>query len=296
GVLFWHDSPNDQIALAGLREGLTATGRPFELVVRDADSDPARAAGHIAEFCARPVGAIVALGTEAARIAAAETRGIPVVFTAVTDPVNSGIVPSWKGSGSLVAGNSNHIDPNRVINDFKRAVPALRALGVLSSPDNRVSRAEIEGMEAALRERASLGIRLVRRSVAAPGDLVAAAEALLAESDALWIPIDYAVYSHIDAVAEVARRHRKPIVTTSQKVELHATVAVLPDYHVLGMQAVEILDRILRRGVEPGRIPVGVMQGRLLVINLEAARQCGVAVPIPALAAADRIVPERPRS
>ena len=114
GVLFWHDSPNDQAALAGLREGLRATGRPFELIVLRADSDPTRAAAHVAEFRRRGVDLIVALGTEAARVASVRSEGLPVVFTAVTDPVSSGIVPSWKGSGSFVAGNSNHIDPHRV--------------------------------------------------------------------------------------------------------------------------------------------------------------------------------------
>jgi len=295
GVLFWHDSPNDQAAFKGLKKGFAAMGRPFELIVRQADSDRRQAALHLTEFKRRGVRLVIALGTEATRVAAAHLKGtdIPLVFTAVTDPVNSGIVPSWKGSGSFIAGNSNHIDPDRVLADFRHAIPGLKTLGVLHSPENRVSRAEIEGLEAALREHASLGIRLLPRAVRKPEDLAAAAEAVLAECDALWIPIDFGIYSHLDVVAAAARRLRKPLVTTTRKAAPEAVVAVLPDYHTLGMLAAEIIDRVLRHRVEPGAIPVGVMKGRILVINLEAARRTGIEVPIRVLAAADRIIPEK---
>jgi len=295
GVLYWHESPNDPAAIHGLKEGIAATGRPFHLIVRHAGSDPERAKQFLREFKGLGVRLVVALGTEATRIAADELKDtdIPLVFTAVTDPVSSGIVPSWRGSGSFIAGNSNHIDPNRVLTDFRSALPGLKTLGVLHSPDNRVSRAEIEGLQAALKKRASLGVRLLPRTVQAPDKLPAATDALLAECDALWIPIDYAVYSRLDVVAAAARRFKKPLVTTTRKAVPEAVVAVLPDYHTLGMLAVEIIDRVLRQGVEPGAIPVGVMQGRILVINLEAARHAGIEVPIRALAAADRIIPEK---
>ena len=119
--------------------------------MRRADSDPARARAHLAEFGKQGVDLVVALGTEATRIAAAHRPpGVPVVFTAVTDPVSSGIVPDWKGSGSFLAGNSNHIDSHRVLDEFRTALPGLHALGVLHSKDNRVSRAEIQGLQAAL--------------------------------------------------------------------------------------------------------------------------------------------------
>lgn len=295
GVLYWHESPNDKAAFKGLKDGIAATGRAFQLIVRHARSDQERASQFIREFKHLGVRLVVALGTEATRIAAAELKGtdIPLVFTAVTDPVSSGIVPSWKGSGSFIAGNSNHIDPNRVLDDLRRALPGLKTLGVLHSPENRVSRAEIQGLEAALKERASLGIRLLPRAVRSPDTLAAATDAVLAECDALWIPIDYAVYSRLDVVAAAARRLEKPLVTTTRKAVPEAVVAVLPDYHTLGMLAVEIIDRVLLHGVEPGAIPVGVMQGRILVINLEAARHAGIEVPIRALAAADRIIPEK---
>ena len=294
GVLFWHESPNDQATLQGFREGLDAAGRRYRLIVRRADSDPERARAHLAEFGREGVDLVVALGTEATRLAALHRPpGVPVVFTAVTDPVNSGIVPDWKGSGSFLAGNSNHIDPDRVLDVFRTVLPGLRTLGVLHSKDNPVSRAEIQGVQAALKERASLGIRLVPREVSSPASLENEADTLLAGCDALWIPIDFGVYSRLDVVAALARKHKKPIVTTTPLAVPHAVVAVLPDYHTLGMQAVEIADQILRRGMEPGAIPVGLLKGRLLVINLGAARAIGLPVPIQALASADRIVNPR---
>jgi len=295
GVLFWHASPNDRAALGGFREGLKATGQSFHIVERHADSDRKKAAAHLRAFEARAVDLVVALGTEATRIAAATLKRTPLVFTAVTDPVSSDIVPSWKGSGSFLAGNSNHIDAGRVLTDFKRSLPGLTTLGVLNTRGNPVSAAEIRGMEQTLRSRASLGIRLEIRTVKPKEDIAAAAGDLLKTVDALWIPIDFGVYSRMEVVAAVARERRKPLVTTTQKAIPHAVVGVLPDYHTLGMQAVEIMDRILNRGVEPGAIPVGTMQGRILVLNLKAARRIAYSIPVEALASADRILTENKR-
>lgn len=295
GVLFWHDSPNDRAAYEGLCEGLKATGQSYRLVERQADSSREKAAVHLRAFEARAVDLVVALGTEATRIAAATLKHTPLVFTAVTDPVSSRIVPSWKGSGSFLAGNSNHIDAGRVLTDFKRSLPGLTTLGVLHTRGNPVSAAEIRGMEETLRSRASLGIRLKTRMVKPDEDIAAAARDLLKTADALWIPIDFGVYSRMEVVAAVAREQRKPLVTTTQKAIPHAVVGVLPDYHTLGMRVVEIMDRILNQGVEPGAIPVGTLQGRILVLNLKAARRIACAIPVEALASADRILTEKKR-
>jgi len=293
GVLFWHESPNDVAALAGIKEGLKATGRPFRLIERHAGSDRKKAESQLRAFEEARVDLVLALGTEATRIAARTLKRTPLVFTAVTDPVSSGIVPSWKGSGSFLAGNSNHIDSCRVVTDFKQTLPGLTSLGVLHTENNRVSAAEIRSMKRALVKRASLGIRLEVRTLKAGEDIEAAADKLLNTVDALWIPIDFGVYSRIEKVAAAARRHRIPLVTTTKKAMPHALISVLPDYHTLGMLAVEIVDRILRRTIEPGAIPIGAMQGRILVLNLEAARSIRLQVPIQALASADRILSEK---
>ncbi len=295
GVLFWHDSPNDRRAFAGFKRGLGIAGREARLLERSAERDPARAVKHLDAFRAARVDCILALGTRAARAAAERVTDIPVVFTAVTDPVSSGVVGSWRGSGRNLAGNSNHLSPDRVVTDIKRTLPRLRTIAVLHEAGNPVSEAEIAGVEGALVRRASVGIRLVRRAIAPDGDVEATIRELAGTVQAIWVPIDFAVYSRIDAVAAAAAKTRTPLITTAPRARAHAVLSILPHYGTLGMHAVDIVDRIVRRGIEPGAIPVGTLRGRLLVIDLDRAAAVGLEIPIGALAAADQIVRRRAR-
>lgn len=297
GVLFWHDSPADRLALAGVVEGIRVAGLPWRLLVRRARSNPEAARRHLEAFARERVDLVLTFGTEATRrgLRYLRGRGLPLVFTAVTDPVGAGIVPSWRGSGSFYAGNSNHIGADRLLDDFRRVLPELRVLGVLFTPGNPVSQGEIRDMRAVLERRASLGIRLRPRAVPPGTDPGAAARELLWEVDALWVPIDYGVYTRLGGVVAAARAARRPLLTTNPKAVPYAVAAVLPDYHTLGMQAVVLMRRILVEGVEPGSLPVGTLRSRFLVLNLAAARAVGLRLTPRALAGADRILTEAGR-
>ena len=72
-----------------------------------------------------------------------EVSNIPIVFTAVTNPVSSGIADSWKSSGRNVTGSSNWIKLEDKLATFKNCVPYLKTLGIIYNPDNPVPAAEI---------------------------------------------------------------------------------------------------------------------------------------------------------
>src|SRR5690606_8231921 len=166
GVLFWHDSPNDAEALRGIRNALEARGHPHELLVEAAGSDREAAYAILDGFVASDVDLIVALGTEAALRAKERVRGIPVVFTAVTNPVESGVVAAWEGSGTHLAGNSNWIEPETIVRVFRLAVPHLRRLGVLRSERSEVvSAAELRGVRRYLQEPEAPPIEIVEAVV-----------------------------------------------------------------------------------------------------------------------------------
>lgn len=296
GVLFWHDAPNDKTTFDGFRRGWEIAKRPVTYDIRHAQQTREVAERHLRAFREADVDAVLTLGTEAT-LAGRTVTDRPVIFSAVTNPFATKIVPDWAGSRRNLAGNSNYIDPDRVITEVRRAFPTLRALGVLRTKGNAVSETEIQGVLDALEVRASLGIRLAVGVAEDDAAIVRTAAALLDRVDALWIPIDYAVNGRIQEIAALARRARKPIITTNPRATPNAVVSILCDYHTLGMQAAAIADRVLTGGAEPGALPVGRLKGRILVLNIRAARAIDLALPVAAMAAADRIIPApRPSS
>lgn len=297
GVLLWHQSPNDREALDGIRNALRIAGRSHSIEVVEADSDKDKAALGLAKLRRDEVDLVFAMGTEAALVCKELVTDLPVVFTAVTNPVESGIVPDWKGSRCNLAGNSNWIESRTVFEVFRLAVPDLRDLGVLrSASTGRVSAAELSAMREMLAAPGAPDLRLSEQIAKDVDDLTAAVDRLAGQGvQAIWIPIDFLVYENIGRVAEAAARHRIPLVSSSLRGVKEAAVAgPVVDYEMLGERSVLIALDILDRHVEPGSIPIGRMAGYQLVVNLGAARRLGYRVPLPLLAVADLLLDGKP--
>ncbi len=296
GVLFWHESPNDREALRGVRAALEAYGRDYELVVRLAREDASAARAILDSFQRDRVDLILAMGTQAALLAAEHPATTPVVYTAVTNPIESGVVADWSGSGGKLCGNSNWIAPDNLLRVFRLAVPGMRKLGVIrSEASGVVSAAEVRELRRELEDatgRDGAAVELVEE-VVTDADSIRAATRRLCESgiDALWIPIDFTVYRDLAAVREVTDPAHVPLVSSSLRVVRQGAVAgVLVDYEMLGERAVVLALQVLEQGVDPGSLPVGRMRGYQVVVNPDAARRAGYELPLRLLVVADVIL------
>ncbi|MHC4512871.1 MAG: ABC transporter substrate-binding protein [Planctomycetota bacterium] len=299
GVFFWHESPNDQAALDGIRSAFKVRGRSHEFLVVQANSDRETARRLLAGLRKRRVDLVFAMGTEAALLAKEHITDLPVVFTAVTNPIETGVVPSWKGSGSNLAGNSNWIDPETTVRVFRLAVPRLQRLGVLRSRmSGVVSAAELKGLRRYLREEKANAeskegtLEVIERELTDVNQ-IAKAVGELADGgvQAIWIPIDFQIYQNADKVLAAARERGLPIVSTSMKaVRTAAVAAILPDYDLLGQRAAVIALRILERRSRPQDIPIGTLRAHRVVVNLDVARRCDYELRLSALVLADQII------
>ena len=217
-----------------------------------------------------------------------------VVFTAVTDPVGSGVVASAAGSGGNLCGTASGIDPADVLAVFRRAVPTLATLAVVFDPANPVSRGEVESLRRAgeaMRPPVRLEVREVAvEALRAPGAVRDASAAVLKGADALWIPIDIEVYSRADQSAEAAAAAGRPIRSTAPAAARSAAaVCVTVDFPALGRSSVVLAVRALR-GEDPGRMPVSRPRSFRVILNLEAAARSRFSPPLAVLAAADEFV------
>jgi putative ABC transport system substrate-binding protein len=291
GVLFWHDSPGDRETLRGVRDGFALAGMEPRFEVVEAAEDDARAREALRDFEARGLDLVYALGTAAALRARDEVRRVPVVFAAVTDPVGSGVVATEAGSGRNLCGSASGIAPADAVAVFRTAVPGLRTLGVVHDPGNPVSSGEVRALAAHGRTLVPpLSLKVVARDRAAlapAGAVRAAAAEALSGADALWIPIDIAVYSRASEAGAAAAAVRRPVVATAPAAARDAAAAcVAADFFALGRGSVVFAARVLR-GEDPGRLPVRRPRAYRVIVNLEAARRGGLEVPLPLLAAAD---------
>jgi putative ABC transport system substrate-binding protein len=290
-AFLWHDSPNDLAALAGFRAGLRTARLDWVVEEHQAGGDAARADALLRAIVAERPTLLLALGTRAAQLARAAAPAQIVVFAAVTNPVETGLVPAWEGSGRPMAGQSNWLPATELAAEFRAAVPRLRTLGAIRDPRNPVARAEVlEAVEVLGQGEPRIGVRV--EDVLRPEGLALAAQRLCAAGiDALWVPIDHLVYSHLDVVRAVTDAAHVPIVTSAAPAaRAGAVLGVVPDYHVCGLQAAELARRIVVEGADPAVLPVGRLRTWRTVVNLPAAARCGHRVPLAVLAGADEVI------
>jgi putative ABC transport system substrate-binding protein len=293
GVLFWHDSPNDAIAFEGVKRGFALGRIPVEFDPIDVAKDADRARAVLESWETREYDLVYAMGTQSALIAKSVLRRLPVVFTAVTHPVGSGVTRDWSGSGGSLCGNSNWIDRSEIFRVFQEAVPNLARLGVILNPANPVSGYELAEARTYLRAHPDQKRKLLVEYVEGPDDVGGATEAVVRDgAQAVWIPIDDIVYKNLDAVSKVTRPKRIPLLSSQYSAveEHHAVVGVAVDYRLLGMKSVVFAKRILVDGADPGDLAVGRMASYRVVVSLPAGRRTGYRIPLGLLARADEIL------
>lgn len=280
GVLLTASHASMDVALAGLRESLKQAGysepNGLHFEIRDAQADRSRALEYAKELVARKPDAIVALGDPAAQALVSITRNIPIVFSAVTDPVDSHLVPNWRASHTNVTGVSDLIPMYKQIDLIRLARPGARRIGMIhtqSEPNARVSYKLMQ--EAAARA----GMTLIDVPVTRSMSVGAAARSLIGKVDVLFVGTDHQVTMAMGALVKVANDAKLPLFAADNgQVQAGAVAGWAIDYRALGQQTGRMLVRILR-GTSPGTIAPETSARYQLVFNPKAAALQGVQLP-----------------
>ena len=92
---------------------------------------------------------IFAIATPAAQAAYNATKDIPIIFTAVTDPVKAEIAKDWKSSGTNVTGTSDKVPVDKQIELLKKLIPNAKTVGVIYNTSETNSVIQVDELKAA---------------------------------------------------------------------------------------------------------------------------------------------------
>ena len=219
-----------------------------------------------------------------------ETRSVPVVFAAVTDPVALGLVQSLARPGGNVTGFS----PAELglsakwLELLKEIAPGVKRVAVCRAASNPASDTQIAVIETAAR---SLGVEVSLIEVSEPAAMERdiAAFASLADGGLIAIRTSEDVAARGEIIA-LAARYRLPAV---YPLRFFATggglVSYGPDIVAEYREAAGYVDRILK-GANPADLPVQSASKFELVINLKTAKEVGLTIPPTLLATADEVI------
>src|SRR5262245_42023483 len=243
-----------------------------------------------AECLRRKADIIVVTTTPAAQAAKSATSTIPIVMTALGDPVGTGLVTSLARPGGNVTGTTllaSGLSAKR-LGLLKEIVPRLSRVLVLSYPEDPIAAPQVKELESAAH---SLGVKLLVRDIGTADDLPAAfdtgarggAKGVLTTAESIFVV-------QRNRVVQLAAQHKLPALYPYRAV-VDAGGLMAYESHTSDLQrrAATYVDRILK-GAKPADLPVEQPTTFELSINLKTAKALGLTIPPSLLQRADQVI------
>jgi len=248
-------------------------GQNLKLQYQSAQGSSANAAQIAKQFVASKPDVIVGIGTPSSQALAATSKTIPIIFTAVTDPVIAKLTPSWDASKTNVTGVSDALSLETQIGIMLKINPKIKAIGYVYSPGEVNSTIVLKQLQEMLTEK---GIKIIAAPAQRTSDIPTATKSLKGKVDIIYTTTDNNVVSAYESLVKVANESKIPLVASDpDSAPRGASVALGMSYYDLGRQAGKIVIRILN-GEKPGDIAPQVGNVTQLVINKKAAQKQGV--------------------
>jgi putative ABC transport system substrate-binding protein len=285
------DHPALDAARQGIVEELAAAGyvvgKNLRLDYQSAQGNTATAAQIARKFVGDRPDVIVAMSTPSAQTVVAATREIPIVFSAVTDPVAAKLVKSWEATGGNVTGVSDLPLLDKHLALLRQALPTAKRIGVVYNPGEANSVAAIAQLKKLAQP---AGLSVIEGAAPRTVDVASAAQSLVGKVDAIYAPTDNNVTSAFESLAKVADQGRVPLIAADPSLAARgAALGIGTNYHDLGRQSGKLVVRVLK-GESPGSIASQVSPTLELLVNQAAARRQGLALSDALLKSATRVI------
>ena len=272
----------DELAAQGYTEG-----ENLKVMHESAQGNQAIASQIARKFVGESPDVIVAIATPSAQTVAAAARNIPVVFSAVTDPVAAKLVKSWEKPGANITGVSDMLPIDKHLDMLLRVMPDAKRIGTVYNPGEANAVALVEMIEERLNER---GLELVKGAATKTSEVLGAARSLVGKADAIYLTTDNTVISAAEAVVSVGERAKIPVFAAdTATVERGAVAALGFDYYNHGRQTGKMVVRILE-GADTTTMPVETMEELDLFVNPDAAERMGITLSDDLIQEAKKVV------
>ena len=244
-----------------------------EITYKDAQGDPSNINTIISQFVGDEMDVIVPIGTGASQSAAAATKEIPIIFAAVSYPIEAGLVKDVSKPEANVTGVSDAIDVEQIFNLAFELTPDIETFGFIYNTGEPNSASAINKAKEFCDGK---GIKYVEATITNSSELTQAAQSLVEKADAIFTPTDNTVASAMPILSAEAHKAGIPVYTGADSMVIDggfATVGI--DYTILGRQVAEIVKKVID-GVEISNIPAETLSEFTTIVNSTTAKKIGL--------------------
>ena len=231
----------------------------------------------ISDFQADNVDLMVGIATPVAMRMQSATEGTdtPVVFSAVSDPVGSGLVEDLDAPGANITGTSDYLDTASIMKLIQAVNPDVKKIGLLYDKSQDSSKVPVADAIAYCEEN---GIEYIEKTGTTNAEVSAAADALVAEGvDAVFTPTDNTIMTAELAIFEKFADAKIPHYTGADSFALNgAFLGYGVNYTELGTATADMAADILVNGADPAATAVRTLDSGIVTVNTETAAAVGI--------------------
>ena len=270
------------LAEEGWIEGENVTFSPF-----NAQGDMSNAnsmAQHIVE--SNP-NLILGIATPTSQALANATETIPIVITAVTDPLRAGLVETFERPNTNVTGTSDLTPVAQQFTLLTRLIPEAQVVGIMFNAGEVNSQIQADmAMEAAQ----AMGLDYIQGVVTSTADVAQVTESIIERVDVIYIPTCNTMAAAYTTVIRIAEDMGVAVIVGEAAGLPQGALATEGiNYYQLGRQTAVMAAQILRGEATPQEMPIQWQDGTDLTINTAAAERLGITIPDDLLAAAELV-------
>jgi putative tryptophan/tyrosine transport system substrate-binding protein len=265
--------------LAGLKEEGYEQGKNLNVIEQNAQADTGTATQIANDFVGKKVDLICAIATPMAQSAygAAKDTDIPVIFTAVTDPVLAEIAKEDKTPVGNITGTSDKLPVEKQLEMIRAILPNAKKIGIMYSTSEVNSVSAIAEYKAAA---ANYGFEIVESGIATSADIPLAADNLLEKVDCINNLTDNTVVSSLPTILDKAAKKNIPVFGSEvEQVKIGCLASVGIDYYDLGVQTGKMAAQVLKGEKKASEINFESIADASFYVNSKVADTLGITVP-----------------
>ena len=262
--------------IAGLAEEGYIEGENIKIDLKNAQGDLTTAQTIANQYVSDDVDMIFAIATQAVQSAYNATKDIPILMTAVTDPVEAGVVKDWNQSGTNVTGTSDLTPVAKQMELITELVPEAKTVGVIYTTSEINSEVQVKMAEEAA---SNLGLQVIRVGVTTVNDIPQAVASVIDKVDAMYAPTDNLIASSMPVLWNACLDKKVPIVAGVDTMVIDGGIATEGiDYYQLGYETGLMAAQVLE-GKDPSTMPINTLQNTTLIVNQKNAEAIGLSIP-----------------
>ncbi len=219
---------------------------------------------------------IFAISTPSAQSVYNSTKDIPIVISAITDPVSAGIVKSLEVPNTNVSGTCDYVPVNRQLELVKKLVPNAKRIGVIYNTSEVNSEVQVNELKKYSKD---YGYSVVAVGVTSTNEVNTAISSLVNKVDVLYAPTDQLVVSSMPIIVQKTLEKNIPIIASEKgSVESGALATCGINYYELGYKSGEMAVEVLK-GEDISKMPIKIGEELDIIINEDTLKNLSINKP-----------------